>query len=497
MSTQSINSHKLQQLAASAGVPGYDRKLVQPGIVHLGLGAFHRAHQAAYTDAVLAAGDLRWGIVGVSLRQSDTRDALAPQDNLYTLAIRSGQGESLFVIGALIKSLVAPENPPAVLAAMTDARCHIVSLTVTEKGYCHDPASRALMLEHPDIAHDLANPAAPRSAIGFIVRALALRRQAGTPPFTVLSCDNLPANGDTTRGLALAFAERIDPELAAWIAQRGAFPNAMVDRIVPKTTDADRTHIAEALGMHDAWPVMTEAFTQWVIEDRFAGPRPAWEQAGVTLVGDAQPYEHAKLRMLNGSHSSLAYLGILMGHTTVDQAMQDDNLPQFISDMMQQEIAPTLSRPGLDEYRAELLQRFRNPALRHQLHQIAMDGSQKLPQRLLGTIRVRLDADQEIQRLCFAVAGWLRYLAGSTDAGDGYALSDPLAASLQAAATGSSDPVQALLKINAVFGADLPADARFVEQIRTHYHHIAELGTAIAMQELTAELAELELDHAK
>uniref|UniRef100_UPI00374DDDA9 mannitol dehydrogenase family protein n=1 Tax=Undibacterium sp. TaxID=1914977 RepID=UPI00374DDDA9 len=431
-----------------------------------------------------------------SLRQADTRDALAPQDNLYTLAIRSELGERLQVIGALCKSLVAPENPPAVLEAMADARCHIVSLTVTEKGYCYDPASRSLLLDHPDIVHDLAHPAAPRSALGYIVRALAIRMQKNLPPFTVLSCDNLPSNGITTRGLVLAFAEKVDAGLAGWIAQHGAFPNAMVDRIVPKTTDEDRARVAAAFGMQDAWPVMTEAFTQWVVEDKFAGPRPAWEKAGVTIVSDAQPYEHAKLRMLNGSHSSLAYLGILMGHTTVDQAMQDEQLPQFISDMMEQEIAPTLLRPGLDQYREELLQRFRNPALKHQLHQIAMDGSQKLPQRLLGTIRARLEAGLEIQRLCFAVAGWLRYLAGSTDAGDSYALSDPLAASLQAAARDAVDPVQALLKINAVFGSDLPADARFVTQIRLHYHQMAESGTAMALQELTAELDAMETPHA-
>lgn len=500
MSKQFINDKNLQQLAVHAAIPGYDRSQVAPGIVHLGLGAFHRAHQAAYTEAVLASGDLRWGIVGVSLRQADTRDALTPQDQLYTLAIRSEQEERLQLIGALVKSLLAPEDPAAVLAAMADPRCHIVSLTVTEKGYCHDPASRALLLDHPDIVHDLARPDSPRSALGFIVRALALRKQADIAPFTVLSCDNLPSNGDTTRGLVLAFAEKVDISLAVWIAEKGAFPNAMVDRIVPKTTDTDREHIASVLGAEDAWPVMTEAFTQWVIEDKFAGPRPAWERVGVTIVSDAQPYEHAKLRMLNGSHSSLAYLGILMGYATVDQTMQDVYLPQFISGMMAQEIAPTLSRPGLDAYRTELLQRFRNPALKHQLHQIAMDGSQKMPQRLLGTIRARLAAGLGIERLCFAVAGWLRYLAGATDAGAAYELSDPLAVTLKTAATAPSDRVQALLNITAVFGSDLPADRRFVESIGRHYRRISELGTATALQQLSAELAELagmEAEHAR
>lgn len=481
-----INQHALPQLAAVCEVPAYDRTLLLPGIVHLGLGAFHRAHQAAYTEAILASGDLRWGIVGVSLRQPDTRNALVPQDNLYTLAIRSAQGERLRVIGALSATLVAPESPAAVLAAMSDARCQIVSLTVTEKGYCHDPASRALVFAHPDIVHDLAQPETPRSALGFIVRALQQRKKSGLPPFTVLSCDNLPSNGDTTRGLVLSLAEKIDPALAAWIAELGAFPNAMVDRIVPKTTDADRLDIASKLGVEDAWPVMTEEYTEWVIEDRFAGPRPAWERAGVTMVSDARPYEHSKLRMLNGSHSSLAYLGILIGYLTVDQAMQDAHLTQFLERMMQSEIAPTLSRPGLDSYRRDLLARFRNPSLNHQLHQIAMDGSQKLPQRLLGTIRDRLAENLPIACLGFAIAGWFHYLKEHTDGGTSYVMSDPLAAMLRTAANDGSDPVAALLQIKNVFGADLPQDERFVASVRQHYAAIAEAGTAAALQRLLA-----------
>jgi fructuronate reductase len=474
-------------LAGTAGKgalgPRYDRSALQPGIVHLGLGAFHRAHQAVYTDSVIASGDLRWGIVGVSLRSPDTRDALAPQDHLYTVAVRDAHGEQLRVIGALVDSLVAPENPQAVLAAMADARCHIVSLTVTEKGYCHDPATGALNLQHPDIVHDLANPQAPRSAIGFIVRALAMRRGAGTDAFTVQSCDNLPSNGDTTRGLVLAFAQQTDRQLARWIAEYAAFPNSMVDRIVPKTTDADRAHVTEQLGAEDAWPVMTERFSQWVIEDKFAGPRPHWEDAGATMVQDAKPYEHAKLRMLNGSHSTLAYLGVLLGYDTVDEAMSDSVLCGFIEAMMANEIEPTLERPGLPAYRAELLERFRNPSLRHKLQQIAMDGSQKLPQRLLGTIRARLAEDAPCERLCFAVAGWLHYLGGRNEIA-----SDPLAGALRAAATmaDTSAALSAALRIEAVFGSDLPADRRFVGNLTRHLTALRAHGTAAALRRLDA-----------
>ncbi|WP_034297066.1 mannitol dehydrogenase family protein [Herbaspirillum sp. RV1423] len=472
-----------KQVDAQAALPTYDRAALLPGIVHLGLGAFHRAHQAVYTNAVLAAGDLRWGIVGVSLRQPDTRDALAPQDNLYTLSIRGVDGEQLRVIGALAQSLVAPESPAAVLAAMCDPHCHIVSLTVTEKGYCHDPATNALRFDHPDIVHDLAHADAPRSAIGFIVRALDKRRNARLPPFTVLSCDNLPSNGNTARGLVLAFAERVDADLARWISRHGAFPNSMVDRIVPKTTDEDRAAVAARLGVDDAWPVVTEPFSQWVIEDRFAGPRPAWETVGATLVEDAEPYEHAKLRMLNGSHSSLAYLGALAGYVTVDQAIRDDGLRGFIEQMMTREIAPTLQRPGLAEYRDELVERFRNPALKHRLQQIAMDGSQKLPQRLLGTIRARLDAGQPCERLCFAVAGWMRYLRGEDEAGLMYPISDPLAESLQAAAciADVDERVDALLAMEAVFGSELAKRVEFVSAVKTFLRSIEEHGILKAL----------------
>lgn len=471
--------------AASRGVLGlrYDRSALRPGIVHLGLGAFHRAHQAVYTDSVIAGGDLRWGIVGVSLRSPETRDALAPQEHLYTVAVRDAHREELYVIGALAGSLVAPENPQAVLTAMADPRCHIVSLTVTEKGYCHDPATGALNAQHPDIVHDLAHPDAPRSAIGFIVRALAMRRSAGGSAFTVQSCDNLPSNGDTTRGLVLAFAQQCDPSLARWIAECAAFPNSMVDRIVPKTTDEDRAHVAQCLGVDDAWPVMTERFSQWVIEDKFAGPRPQWENTGATMVRDAKPYEHAKLRMLNGSHSTLAYLGVLLGYETVDEAMSDATLSGFIDAMMANEIEPTLERPGLPAYRAELLERFRNPSLRHKLQQIAMDGSQKLPQRLLGTIRARLADDAPCERLCFAVAGWLHYLGGC-----GPIASDPLAEQLCAAASlpDTSAALAAALRIQSVFGTDLPADRRFAGSLQRHLAALRANGTAAALRSINA-----------
>ncbi|MFL9965583.1 mannitol dehydrogenase family protein [Paraburkholderia sediminicola] len=485
-----LSNAALATLAARAAgevvVPAYDRGSLAPGIVHLGLGAFHRAHQAVYTEHTLRAGDHRWGIVGVSLRRADTSEALAPQDHLYVVDVRDGSAESFQVIGALITSLVAPQSAAAVLGAMSDPRCHIVSLTITEKGYCRNPASGALQFEHPDIAHDLREAVAPRSAIGFVVRALALRRAAGLGPFTVLSCDNLPSNGDTMRALTLAFAREADPALADWIEQKGAFPNTMVDRIVPLTTNADRTRVAKQLGADDAWPVVTEPFSQWVIEDRFAGPRPAWEHAGATLVDDARPYEQAKLRMLNSAHSALAYFGSLIGYDTVDQAIGAPAVLNFVESMLRDEVEPTLSRPDLAAYRAELFTRFRNTALDHRLQQIATDGSQKLPQRWLESVRANLKSGAPIERLAFALAGWIAYLGGVDETGRTYAVADPLAGTLTEAVRSTLladtvDAVRTLLEIESIFGCDLRAHLRFVAQVARHLDAIRTQGVVKAM----------------
>ena len=358
-----LSNKTLGDLPAAIIRPTYDRSLLQPGILHLGIGAFHRAHQAVYTDTVLGSGDLRWGIVGASLRSAETRDALAPQDGLYTVAARDGADELLRVIGSSAGLVVAPESPEALLAAMTRPEVKIISLTVTEKGYCHAPASGTLDDAHPDVRHDLATPGSPRTAIGFIVEAIARRRAAGHAPFTLLSCDNLPANGRTLKQVATRFAELRDPDLGRFVADEIASPSTMVDRIVPATTDADRAAIAERLGLADAWPVMTEPFSQWVIEDDFPAGRPEWEQAGATFVKDVDAYELMKLRLLNGSHSTLAYLGYLAGHETVAAAMAGPGFAELIKGLMDDEVSPTLPPlPGIDlaAYKADLIARFRN-----------------------------------------------------------------------------------------------------------------------------------------
>ncbi|MEK1889304.1 MAG: mannitol dehydrogenase family protein [Phyllobacterium sp.] len=479
----------LARLAKDTQTPGYDRGQIQTGIVHLGIGAFHRAHQAVYTDAVLANGDSRWGILGVSLRSADTRDALLPQDGLYTVAVRDGSGDSFRVIGSITNVLVAPEDPEAVLEAMTSPAVKIVSLTVTEKGYCYAPATASLDERHPDIVHDLGNPAAPRSAIGFIVEALALRRANGLEPFTLLSCDNLPANGETLKRVVTRFAELRGPGLATFIRENVAFPSTMVDRIVPATTDVDRSVVHETTGLRDAWPIMTEPFTQWVVEDHFPSGRPAWEEVGVTFVADVDAFELMKLRLLNGSHSTLAYLGYLAGHETVSDVMQADGFGAFVEAMMDEEITPTLpplSGFDLASYKEQLRERFRNPALRHRTWQIAMDGSQKLPQRLLNTIGQRLEQNQPFGRLALGVAGWMRYATGIDEKGGQIDVRDPLADEFRKRTEGKSSApeiLDAYLGMKQIFGEDLASNAAFHTAVGAALEKLLKDGSAKAVLE--------------
>lgn len=457
----------LGKLPADIVRPRYDRGALATGIVHLGVGAFQRAHQAMYTEAALAAGDTRWGIVGASLRSSAVRDALKVQDWLYTLAVRGAEGERLSVIGALKGVLVAPEKPAALLWYLTEPTVAIVTLTVTEKGYCHDPATGALDERHPDIAHDLSQPAAPRSVPGFIVEALDRRRELGIPAFTVLCCDNLPHNGRTVAGLVTRFASLRDPHLGHYIRNEVAFPSTMVDRITPATTDDDRRAISGRLGVDDAAPVITEPFSQWVIEDRFPLGRPDWSIAGAEFVTDVAPYENMKLRLLNGSHSTLAYLGYLAGYETVADTMRDPNYRRLAEGVMD-DAATTLTMPaGADvaAYKRALMERYANPALRHRTWQIAMDGSQKLPQRLLGSIRDRVSVGAPIDRLVMGVAGWMRYVTGIDEHGKPIDVRDPLASRLRTIADQAGMVAErlapALLDVQEVFGAELAHDPRF------------------------------------
>lgn len=461
--------------------PPIDPRALGTGIVHLGIGAFHRAHQAVFTEEAVAAAGGDWGICGVTQRSRGVLDQLQPQDGLYSVLVR-GEDTSLRVAGAVRDLLFAAEEGERLQALLAAPTIRLVTLTVTEKGYRHDPATGRLRRADPDVAADLAGQGPPRTVVGQLVRGLQARRAADAGPITLLSCDNLPANGEVLRGLVMDFCAALPggESLASWVAESVSFPSSMVDRIVPATTDEDRAEAARLLGCEDRGVVVTEPFRQWVVEDRFAAGRPAWERAGAVLTGDVAPYEAMKLRLLNGSHSTLAYLGALAGHAHVADAMADPGIAGVVAHLMADDVEPTLAVPdGYDvaAYQRELIDRFHNPALRHRTVQIAMDGTQKLPQRLLGTIADRLAAGAEPRYACLGVAAWMRYV-WTADTVD-----DPMAARLRSLTADAATPqaaADALLSLEEVFGEDLPSNGRFRELVTDSLEALTKGGVAAA-----------------
>ena len=427
-------------LPVSVQAPAYDRAAQAAGIVHIGIGAFHRAHQAVYTDDAMGAGDRDWGIVGVSLRSPDVAAQLNPQDGLYTVSTRSAGGSDLRLIGAVQKVLVAADDPQAVIDAIAAPATHIVSFTVTEKGY----------LRRADGSLDLAAATELSSLYRFVGAALAVRKAAGLSGLTLLSCDNLANNGSVLRRLMREYLASEHPDLVDWFDGECRCPATMIDRIVPATTDADRAAVEATLGTRDEGAVVTEGFSQWVIEDDFAGPRPRWEAVGAELVADVAPYETAKLRMLNGAHSALAYIGLGRRHEYVHQAIADPDIRPIIDRLMRQEAAPTIAAaPGQDlgAYADALLDRFANPALHHRLIQIAMDGSQKIPQRWLETLAWHQARGHRCPSLEAAIAAWIAFLRSD------HPIDDPLADRLREAAAGP-DAIERLFGDGGLIASD-------------------------------------------
>ncbi len=467
-------------------------------IVHLGLGAFHRAHQAIYLERYRQrSGDAAWGVSSANLRSSvGLVDALREAGHRYHV-VEYANRESVTVreIGVIEEALFTGRDEhgqwgrdrEALLARMASRETRIVTLTVTEKGYFLSPASGELLADAPMIAADIATPAAPRTAPGILVEALRRRRDSGLAPFTVLSCDNMPDNGQRTRTAVIQLAERGDAALAEWIAAEVAFPCSMVDRIVPAMTDADFARLSE-LGVEDPNAVVCEAFAQWVIEDDFPQGRPAWEADGVEMVAEVAPFETMKLRMLNGSHSLLAYLGALDGIETVFEAVSHDDLKVLLRRYMLEEAAPTLTMPegtDLAAYAEQLLARFANDSLRHRLQQIAMDGSQKLPQRWLQGAEARLAEGEGAPCIALGVAAWIRYTAGADLGGRPLAVDDPLAGRLAALHARYGDDIPALvaafLAVEAVFPPALAVDASFAEAVTNAYTTLTQHGLAGAL----------------
>ncbi|MBV6693686.1 mannitol dehydrogenase family protein [Serratia quinivorans] len=464
-------------LPTAVAQPGYSRERIKPRIVHLGFGAFFRAHQAVYAEKLANEHASDWGYCVISMHNGRQKIADLQQQNLlYTVAEMDNDGWHGQVIGVVRQALhLQVDGLEAVLEAMAQPEVAIVSLTISEKGYCYQPASGQLLAEHPDIQHDIAHPLHPQSAPGLILAALRRRRERGLPAFAVMSCDNMPANGQVTRNVLSQLAQRQDAELATWVEQQVAFPSTMVDRIVPAVTVETRQHIEALLGgIADPVAVACEPFRQWVIEDNFPQGRPAWEKTGAELVSDVLPYEEMKLRMLNGSHSFLAYLGYLAGYTHISDCMQDEGFVNAARHLMLAEQAPTLQVHGLDltQYADSLLARYRNAALKHRTWQIAMDGTQKLPQRMLDTIRWHLAHGSDFSCLALGVAGWMRYVGGKDEQGRTIEISDPLSERLAERVDSSREGPQrvlALLQLDTVFGHDLPTQQRFVDAVTDAY----------------------------
>lgn len=480
-----LSARTISQLAPAVRAPGYSYRSAGIGQVHLGVGAFMRAHTAVYTDEAMASRGGQWGIAGVSLRHATVRDQLAPQDCLYVARIQDNVATTHRLIGAIRSVDVAPEDPRRVVKLIADPAIRVITITVTEKGYCLRPESGALDIDNPGIAQDLDRLQEPQTMIGFLVAGLQWRRKSGAPPISIVSCDNLPGNGRRLEAAVREFAAIACPELIDWLAGNAAFPATMVDRIVPATADDDVDGAAADIGLRDEALVKTEPFTQWVIEDRFANDRPAWESGGAIFVDDVGPWESAKLRLLNGPHSAIAYLGYLGGCEYVHEAMGRGDYVSFVRDLMTREISPVTPEPrGLDHgaYIDDLLMRFSNASLRHRTCQIAMDGSQKLPQRLLETVRAQLRRGGPIAGLALAIAGWIRYALGRDEQGAPITVQDPFADRFSAiAALGARDAdevVSSFLSIPEIFGTDLASNRRFTSTVAARLRELLEHGAA-------------------
>ncbi|MGJ0479693.1 mannitol dehydrogenase family protein [Pantoea agglomerans] len=474
---------QLDRLPAEVQRPTYDRSKLKTRMVHIGFGAFHRAHQAMCSDRLAEEQGSDWGYCEVNLiNSSGLITALRQQDLLYTLTELSDGSQHTRVIGVVTNALKGDKDGiDAVINAMSHPDIAIVSMTVTEKGYCHHPASGNLNPDHPEIVHDLQNPQTPRTVPGVILAAIRRRRDLGLPPFTVMSCDNMPENGHVTRNVVTQLAQRLDPALADYIQQHITFPSTMVDRIVPAMTGTALAALHARLGSEDPVAIEAEPFFQWVIEDNFVNGRPAWEKAGAELVSDVLPYEEMKLRMLNGSHSFLAYLGFLAGYEYISDCVADPHFRAAARSLMIDEQAPTLRTQGVDlnAYADSLIARYENRAIKHRTGQIATDGTQKLPQRMLDSLRWHLQRGSDCDLLLLGVAGWMRYVGGVDEKGQPIEIRDPMQKQLAECVAASEDGearVRALLSLREVFGEDLLQNQDVVARLTAWYQQLTTQG---------------------
>jgi mannitol 2-dehydrogenase len=487
-----LNAVTLPQLAPQLAVPSYDRSKLTAGIVHFGVGGFHRAHQAMYLDRLMNAGKaFDWAICGVGVMPSDAamKKVMTDQDCLYTLVVKNPDGtREARVIGSIIEYLLAPDDPEAVIEKMASEQTRIVSLTITEGGYNFHHVTGEFDAANPAVAADLAPGAAPSTTFGLVTEAVARRRERGLPPLTVMSCDNIQGNGDMARRMFTAFARLKDPELGEWMDANVSFPNSMVDRITPVTTDEDRASIAGEFGVEDGWPVVCEDFEQWALEDHFTQGRPPFDEAGVQLVEDVEPYELMKLRLLNASHQGQCYFGYLAGYRYAHEVCQDPTFARFLLDYMDREATPTLRPvPGidLDAYKHKLIARFSNEYVRDTLARLCAESSDRIPKWLVPVIRENLENDGEIHRSAAIVASWARYAEGTDEKGEPIAVVDRLKDSLMAAAARNRADKLVFIAQREVFG-DLVDNERFVEAYTAALDSLHERGARATVEELVA-----------
>jgi mannitol 2-dehydrogenase len=485
-----LNARTLAYWSDRLPVPAYDRRLVTPGVVHFGVGGFHRAHQAMYHDRLMnAGGALDWGICGVGMMAVDRRmqEALGAQDGLYTLVIKHSDGTyEPRIVGSVVEYLFAPDDPEAVIKKMVAQATRIVSLTITEGGYNISDVTGQFDVANPDVVHDLEPDAAPRTVFGLITEALSRRRKQGLPPFTIMSCDNLQGNGNLTRRVVTEFARLREAGLGDWVEREVHFPNSMVDRITPVTTDADRAEVRERFGVDDRWPVVCEPYTQWVIEDSFTAGRPLYEEAGVQIVEHVEPYELMKLRLLNGSHQAMCYFAYLAGYRLVHEAARDGLFQAFLRGYMDEEATPTLPAvPGvdLDAYKHTLIERFSNPQVRDTIARLCAQSSDRIPKWLVPVARQQLATGGEIRRTAAVIASWARYAEGVDEAGNAIEVVDRLRDSLMQFARRQAEDPDAFIENRDLFG-DLAHNERFVASYRSALDSLHRRGARATLVSL-------------
>lgn len=483
-----LSNQALDTLKNKDGViiPQYDRSKITCGIMHMSIGGFHRSHQAVYVDNILSKGHTQWGICAVGLMPQDQNniEKLNSQDTLYTVLERSENTDTARIIGAITEVMHAPSSPQEVLERLSDDNIKILSLTVTEKGYCYDQ-NKNLDQDNELIKHDIKNLNTPKTALGYIVASLKNRKDNIQKPFTVMSCDNLPGNGDLTKKLVLQFATLINADLSKWINDNVTFPNSMVDRITPVTTEEIIDIVETKFNINDSWPVVCEDYIQWILENNFCNERPPFDQAGVQIVDDVDPYEKMKVRLLNGSHSALSYISYLMGYREVDKAMADPLIVQYVRAYMDQDITPTLPDvPGIDleEYKDTLIRRFSNPAISDQVQRLAEDGSQKIPNAIIPCLEYQLNNNGSAKYIILALTAWFKYLTGIDEEGQAIIINDPLSELLMTTVKENIQNPEALLKIENIFGKNIFQNKNMVQSLTDEIQFVNDNGVAMTLQ---------------